>query len=92
MKSDTGSLVLIVSFSEELYACEYIEGSLLTQQVYNGLTQVLEESVEALCLQKRATRTTTKLEKNGRAPEIDGLSIDFYEVFWENLGRACWQL
>ncbi len=53
LKSDSGSLVLIVSFSEELYACEYIEGSLLTQHVYNGLTQVLEESVKALCLQKR---------------------------------------
>lgn len=77
-----------VDFYEELYASEHEENDLLAKHFYKDLPQVPEEFYEELMkpLSKEELYASLQSLKNGKAPGIDGLPVDFYKAYWDFLG------
>jgi len=75
-------------FYEELYTREYQEDKLMAQQFYKDLPRVTKNAFEDLVkpLSKEELYVLQSL-KNGKAPGIDGLSVDFFKAYWEFLGE-----
>lgn len=76
-----------VEFYKELYSSELIHGS-NTNGFMEDLPQVTDEANADLCREITLEELKKALQgmECGRAPGIDGLSVDFYKSFWPEIG------
>ena len=78
-----------VSFYSGLYRSEYRENEQLFTSLCDGLPKIAAEENPDLGepLTMRELCTALQSMKEGKAPGIDGLTVDFYKAFWEELGE-----
>ncbi|KAK0146906.1 Transposon TX1 uncharacterized protein [Merluccius polli] len=78
-----------VSFYSGLYRSEYRENEQLFTSLCDGLPKIAAEENPNLGepLTMRELCTALQSMKGGKAPGIDGLTVDFYKAFWEELGE-----
>lgn len=69
---------------EKLFKKEFHERTEVEQSFCEGLPKVSKEATAQLDAQIFADELHSALQslENGKAPGIDGLPVDFYNVFW----------
>ena len=78
-----------MSFYSTLYTSEYEEGETLSEGFCNELPQVSEETNSQLegPLTIQELQTALQGMQGQRAPDIDGLSVEFYKAYWDVLSH-----
>lgn len=78
-----------VQFYAELYRSEYKENEEISAKFYDGLPNIAQDNVVKLdgSLTEQELLNALKDMKTGKAPGIDGLSVEFYKAFWGVMGK-----
>ncbi|XP_040928666.1 transposon TX1 uncharacterized 149 kDa protein [Betta splendens] len=77
-----------VEFYRDLFQSEYTEDEEGIDFFCGALPQVSEETNDVLDMDISLQELSTALQgiKGGRAPGLDGLTVEFYKTFWCDLG------
>ncbi|XDV12372.1 hypothetical protein PO909_001067 [Leuciscus waleckii] len=96
LRSETGVLLRnpleirnrAVQFYEDLYKSELLGTRGLNNVFLENMPQVSEEANTGInkALSTEELERALKSMENGKTPGIDGISIDFYKVFWAEVG------
>lgn len=78
-----------VSFYKELYTRSFVDGQLMAEFVADHLPKVNEDSYAKLVSPLKIEEVFIALQsmKNGKAPGLDGLPVEFYKAYWHLLGE-----
>lgn len=78
-----------VQFYAELYRSEYKENEEISAKFYDCLPNIAQDNVVKLdgSLTEQELLNALKDMKTGKAPGIDGLSVEFYKAFWGVMGK-----